>query len=179
MSIINDALKKVARDTQARVPAAQDGGGERPSAPEQPVYPRTEPRVTTLQPKRHVMITITAVVLSAVVGVVAAYTAKTVAWKRQPAGASSAVSENGRAIPALSASAPVTSPVASASPGGADTPLLDLNGIVYDEQKPYAVINNKILKEGENIAGATVIKISPEEVQLILKDKKIELRPKQ
>lgn len=46
---------------------------------------------------------------------------------------------------------------------------LQLGGILYDEKKPMAIINNQIVGEGDTIDDKEVIEITPEEV--ILKDK--------
>ncbi|MEI6631569.1 MAG: hypothetical protein WCL25_03015 [bacterium] len=43
---------------------------------------------------------------------------------------------------------------------------LTLNGIFFSEQVGYALINNQIVKEGDKISGATVVRISLEGVDL-------------
>jgi len=49
-------------------------------------------------------------------------------------------------------------------------PALVLNGIFFSENKGYALINNQILKEGDTIEGATVVKINANAVDLKFKD---------
>lgn len=46
-------------------------------------------------------------------------------------------------------------------------PKLSLSGIVYGIGKPTAIIENKIIEEGESIKGAKVVKIYPEYVELL------------
>ncbi|MBI4335335.1 MAG: general secretion pathway protein GspB [Candidatus Omnitrophica bacterium] len=68
--------------------------------------------------------------------------------------------------------------------GGNDTsggvlpssPKLRLNGIVYDSQRPYAIVNNKVLSKGDMIEGACLVEINPESVKFKFEDREIELR---
>lgn len=46
-------------------------------------------------------------------------------------------------------------------------PHLTLNGIVYGIGKPAAIIENKILEEGNSIKGAKVIKIHSDRVEMV------------
>jgi len=45
-------------------------------------------------------------------------------------------------------------------------PEIVLKGIVYNEDKPSVIIDQKILLEGDTIHGATIIKINPNSVEL-------------
>ena len=45
-------------------------------------------------------------------------------------------------------------------------PVLVLNGIVLSPGLNYALINNKIVKEGEKIEGVTVVRITKDSVEL-------------
>lgn len=47
-----------------------------------------------------------------------------------------------------------------------------LSGIAYDDKKSWAVINNKILKEGDFVNKALVTRISQDEVELALDKEK-------
>ncbi len=53
--------------------------------------------------------------------------------------------------------------IASRAPG-ADS--LELNGIVWDEYNPYAIVNNEVLKTGDVINGMTVLDIREKEIIL-------------
>lgn len=53
-----------------------------------------------------------------------------------------------------------------------------LSGIVYDEEEPWAVINNEVVKIGDTLDGARVISIFPQKVVLIFKDEKFDLAVK-
>jgi hypothetical protein len=55
-------------------------------------------------------------------------------------------------------------------------PLLSLEGIVWDKKKPLALINNKVLGEGEIIKGAKIVKINKREVKLIFQGREFILR---
>jgi len=55
---------------------------------------------------------------------------------------------------------------------------LDLNGIMDMEGERIALINNQILKVGDYIQGARVMRISQDTVELLLKDKIIILKIK-
>jgi hypothetical protein len=55
-------------------------------------------------------------------------------------------------------------------------PLLSLEGIVWDEKKPLALINNKVLGEGEIIKEAKIVKINKKEVKLIFQGREFILR---
>jgi hypothetical protein len=50
-----------------------------------------------------------------------------------------------------------------------------LNGVFFSEDEGYALINNRILKMGDTIGGATVVGISKEEVELDSKGSIIKL----
>ncbi len=46
------------------------------------------------------------------------------------------------------------------------SPILVLNGIFFSQEEGYALINNQIVKEGDEVNGAKVKKISMDEVEL-------------
>ena len=73
-----------------------------------------------------------------------------------------------------SASPSVTSPVALTE----QLPQLELNGIFYSPNQSYALINNRIVSEGDAIKGAVVKKITQEGVELEFDGKNITLRSK-
>lgn len=70
---------------------------------------------------------------------------------------------------------PKIEPVAPAAP---PPPIFILNGIMYLEAKPQAIINGYILEEGDAINGATVMVIDKDYVLLNLKDDKLKLNLK-
>jgi len=45
-------------------------------------------------------------------------------------------------------------------------PAFVLNGIVFSPGSSYALVNNKIVKEGDKIEGATVVRITEDSVEL-------------
>ncbi|MDJ0833337.1 MAG: hypothetical protein QNJ69_07410 [Gammaproteobacteria bacterium] len=50
-----------------------------------------------------------------------------------------------------------------------------LNSILYSSQRQHAIINNKLVKKGDTIAGAKLIRVEPQRVRLIAKGKIIDL----
>lgn len=55
-------------------------------------------------------------------------------------------------------------------------PSFSLNGIFFDEAQPYALINNEVVKQGDNIQGAKVVRILVGEVDLEWEGESIELK---
>ncbi len=53
---------------------------------------------------------------------------------------------------------------------------LTLKGILWDEKKPKAIVNEKTLLEGDTIYGYTVVQIKPRSVVLKTGEKNIELQ---
>ena len=66
--------------------------------------------------------------------------------------------------------APVFHNVAPQNP---QPPPLSLSGIVYSPTDAYCIINNKIVKTGEEVQGARLVKITAEEVVLDYQGEKI------
>lgn len=54
-------------------------------------------------------------------------------------------------------------------------PKFKLNGIFYDAEKPFAIINNKIIEEGQDIKGLKLIKVFKDRVLISWQDKEMEL----
>lgn len=61
------------------------------------------------------------------------------------------------------------------SPPGESAPVLVLNGIFFSGDDAYTLINNRILKVGDDIEGLTVKKIELNQVELKSKDSTIKL----
>lgn len=55
-------------------------------------------------------------------------------------------------------------------------PSFSLSGILYSDTEKWVMINNRILKEGDTIQGAKVIRISEDGAELDLEGEKIFLR---
>lgn len=53
---------------------------------------------------------------------------------------------------------------------------LELQGIIYDKAYPRAIINDKVVKVGDTVEGAKVMKIEGKSVAMSLRDKKITLK---
>jgi len=54
-------------------------------------------------------------------------------------------------------------------------PELTLSGIVHSSDSSFALINNRVVKIGDKVSGATVMKISENEVELKINDLKFKL----
>ena len=54
-------------------------------------------------------------------------------------------------------------------------PNFSLNGLVYSNEGSYCLINGKIVKVGQMVGGATLIKVTPSEAVLDFKGEKIVL----
>lgn len=61
-------------------------------------------------------------------------------------------------------------------PAQTSAPNFILNGIMYMDDKPFAILNGYILEEGDELNGATVMAIERDYVLLNLKDNKIKLK---
>lgn len=66
-------------------------------------------------------------------------------------------------------------PPAPAEPVRSSEPTLVLNGILFEQDKGYALINNQVLKVGDTIKEAKVQEISMEKVVLEFEGRKITL----
>ena len=76
---------------------------------------------------------------------------------------------------------PSSSPSAAPAPisqNAQDLPALKLNGIVYDNERPYAIVNNKVLSKGDMIDGAKLIEINRESVKFVFNDEEFEISSK-
>lgn len=54
-----------------------------------------------------------------------------------------------------------------------DVPALVLNGVFFSQGQAYALVNNTIVKEGDEVEGARLKRISPEEVEFDFNGKAI------
>lgn len=52
---------------------------------------------------------------------------------------------------------------------------LVLNGIFFSENEGYALVNNQIVKQGDSVAGATVVRITSNEVELMQEGSSVKL----
>lgn len=53
-----------------------------------------------------------------------------------------------------------------------------LNGIIYDEENSWAIINNKVVRVGDTLDGAKIISIAPRKVTLLFKNERFDLAVK-
>ena len=57
-------------------------------------------------------------------------------------------------------------------------PSFNLSGIVYDQDRPLAIINNRVVEQGALISGAELMEIQPNYVKLLHQEKEITLKVK-
>lgn len=53
---------------------------------------------------------------------------------------------------------------------------IDLEGIIWDENKPVAIINDKVVNVGDEISGAKVIKITQNEVTFYINGQYVHIK---
>ncbi|NQT00305.1 MAG: hypothetical protein HQ595_04390 [Candidatus Omnitrophica bacterium] len=58
------------------------------------------------------------------------------------------------------------------------SPRFRLSGILYDNQSPLAIINERVVREGAVVNGAELLEIRPNYVKLALEGKEVRLRVK-
>lgn len=61
---------------------------------------------------------------------------------------------------------PVSVPAEIVEPQKEPSPAFVLNGVFFSQEEGYALINNQIVKEGDQIDGALVVKIDLSQVEL-------------
>lgn len=188
MSIIQEALKKAQGDyTENMVPGTVDTSKAARPQKEEVVYPKKN--AASSKPESHMPRVIKKVAstrLPAVVGVLLilllAYGLKSSLRyskpydsniKIQPKADATPVKQDNNNLPIPAAKLPETfNPSNLIMPRPA---TFILNGIMYLESKPQAIINGNILEEGDKINGATVVVIEKDCVLLELNDANIKL----
>lgn len=148
MSIINEALKK----TQTEL---EQGQGERPKKTGN--LPFSLPAITTL-------------VLIVILGCSLLILYFLSSRKKTTAPAAQ-ITRQQAVIPAVSVNpAVLISPPTTTNTSSAETQpqadVLVLKGIFFDKKIPLALINNKILKEGDSIQGKKIISITEDHVEI-------------
>ena len=156
MSIIYDALKKVQKDT----------------GKENPVQPGTPPPAVKAKTKTNpLLIYILIVCLGLTLGNFAykffAHPKNIVPAKNEP------LPSQPKTPPAAPAIAQITPAV---PPPPKPEPTLVLNGVFFEQGEGYALINNKIVRIGDEVSSAKVKEITINGVELEFEEKTIKLR---
>jgi|GEM_PF-3992261 len=169
MSIINEALKKV-----------QEIRKEHPSkdtAAPSPAGIEAKPHISLSVPaNKKGIVKIAGIVV--IIGVTAIALLKTTGIlfpKKTIPAAPVSTRPQPRALPKPAPETENPSVAPSSSSQDDSLPTLILNGIVYDEQRPYAIVNNRVLQKGEEIEGAQLIEIYKDKVKFLFQDREIEL----
>lgn len=166
MSIIYDALKKVQgqfKENKGAADPANNAPGAIPARSEQPTLPAP--------PRRNKLVLILLVVLGAVaLYYFFNYSAAQKRKKEEEAKKQSPAYPLFKTIAPLPGQKRPQTGAEQTVPGAAN---LVLNGTVSSEYENYALINNQIVQEGDQISGLKVKKISSEGVELEDKDGKI------
>lgn len=157
VSIINDALKKAQQKNKSPdspTPQTQGPGGDAGSVKNKPA--------AVLRPKKTKFISFIIIVIIGI-GIAAFFI------KKPPAATPEKIIPNTPVVEENLKSVP---------PPPGLLPALNLNGIVYDEERPYAIINNKVLLKGDTIEGATLMEINRDNVKFMFNDREIVLNAK-
>ena len=173
MSIIQEALKRAQYNYAGKksLPQAHDGPGQEPA-----MLATAETFDVRVVTKKIAIIVYTIVLLALVTGFgIRALFSKmvTIDKERRSKDLIVAAKKMGpdKAVPFFISSGAAERATeklsASASSGQADqSPDLVLNGIMYVEEKPKAIINGMVVREGDVISGATVTSITEKSVLL-------------
>lgn len=158
MSIINDALKKAQQKNKGFDSPSPKTQGLGEDAIQYPGSVKNKPAVVS-RPKKAKKFIFFIVIVS--IGIATFFIKKPAPVTPEKVTPNILVEENLK---------PVSTP--------ALFPVLNLNGIVYDEERPYAIINNRVLLKGDTIEGATLIEINRDNVKFMFNDKEIVLNAK-
>lgn len=160
MSIINEALKKVEEENQKK---------SQPQAPKYEFQPTIAPNIAQRK--------VTKKPISIFLVIILLFISAFVITKMPSFKLLKEKSVNPKLIAEKYSSIPNRE--ATASTSSLNAPFLTLNGIIYDEEMPYAIVNNKVLRKGEIIEGASLVEIDKDFVKFVFKDKEFDLRTKQ
>ena len=193
MSIIQEALKKIDPPPARQTPPVIRPAAPNPASPaagyreKRPVLPRQTARVPSASGKRALM-PAAAVACAVCVAALTAVGAHMVTAKKVPAPA--AAPQDAAAVPLPPPHQETiyktveAEPVPGAPVAGTATvvrsapPDLRLDGIMYLDSGPRAIINNAIVGEGDMVSGATVTTINKKSVILTYNNVEITLNLK-
>lgn len=153
MSIIYDALKKV----------------EKAHLHSPPLLPSKPPKVKLKNYLGYILLVCVGIFITRII--FALFIPKTTLTKPLPA-------ENITALPQQILAPASPAPLEKSVPEPLvkkTAPALTLNGVFFSENQGYALINNRIVKEGEIIAGAQVKEIGLDGVELEIQGESVKL----
>lgn len=67
-------------------------------------------------------------------------------------------------------------PTAQNKSAAQTAPTWELNSILYSSQRRHAIINNKLVRQGDTVDGAKLVRLRPDSARLIAKSKVIDLK---
>lgn len=183
MSIINEALKKAQEDNRQQADAAGQEAAQQASAPsDAKAYSSPSARRHNLKLSTEIKRVVPALIILIVIAAVLFYS-KGFFRSVSPAAnlLLAPVHMVKTAFPPATASPAQeeTQQAAAVTPVFQDTldfPILRLSGIVYDNERPYAIVNNRVVSKGDTIDGATLIEVRQESVMFVFNDKEFEVR---
>ncbi|OGX00869.1 MAG: hypothetical protein A3I73_05265 [Omnitrophica bacterium RIFCSPLOWO2_02_FULL_45_16] len=180
MSIIQEALKKAQVDyIEKKKPLGEESPRHGMAAPKVDIRGKIRPARKTKSSITILSIFVVSILIVSALGlrIFLIYKGN---LKKEKNIAAPLLSKEIPAAPLAEIAAPesfVKSKIEPASP--APPPIFILNGIMYLDATPQAIINGYILEEGDVINGATVMVIDKDYVLLNLKDDKLKLNLKQ
>lgn len=181
MSIIQDALRKAQpRYKTEREPDRDRAAQEAISVKAAPHGAKTvKPENTNKAHQRTIFLVSAALFILAVSGGIYFNRIGHVVKSDKMAGGAASDDTQPRANVSIPDAAPVTeSPAAGKAPdlSKQGAPRFLLNGIMYLDEGPQAIINGAVVKEGDVVNGAAVVKINRNNVLMKFKDEEIVLR---
>ena len=184
MSIIQDALKKAQITIGAGAPKAAPG---QTKAFEDGQAPRTAPAPAKAKPFPKFIIPVSTALLIAAITLIALSLGPLVATRPGrdagiPAPTPPVQEVRYRALPKADLDRSAGVEAHEAARQGAElastAPNLVLNGIMYLEEGPRAIVNNAMVEVGEYVSGAKVVRIDRKSVVLVYNDVEITLNLK-
>jgi hypothetical protein len=167
MSIINDALKKAQEKNKAEDIVTGPAPIAQPASPPTPAHRQSYK--APADAKRLIPALISLIVIATGVVFFRSFSRKTAPDAGLFLAPASPIAEP--VSPAVSAPAvPMPAPL-----NAQGFPVLKLNGIVYDSERPYAIVNNKVLSKGDAVEGATLTEIEQEKVKFVFNGREFEL----
>ncbi|MDP2911564.1 MAG: hypothetical protein Q8N76_04450 [Candidatus Omnitrophota bacterium] len=139
MSIVNDALKKAAKEFEFN---SKDTAVKKTATPE---------AITRAEKKWTVLITVSLVLIASLFGSLALYKNLT----SQPAAIQTTLNSVEQKIPAR---------------GLKHQDAANLSGIMYGKEGKWAIVDNRIIKEGDSLLGGQVASITRDMVKIEKKD---------
>ena len=168
MSIIQEALKKVqkyAQDGQSRTPYQQKYGPEERPLIEKPPA-KSAGKISFEKIALKIAIPLVVIALLIVTGIIAGQFLRKAARAGKAAVITPAAPSQDAAYKPIKPSETIAETPPKSAETKAQAPEFILNGIMYLEGGPRAIINDSMVEVGDNVSGAVIVKINRKSVIL-------------